>query len=247
MIKCPNCACHLNKEIKAMPLGGYCPNCGVHLVMTKKSLVILILSIFFAAFIIPTIYKGENIGRLMIWVSMGVVLVLPMLLNRVFGFRADKLSNSNISNQYISNIDHQNLKQKPNVYDSEYPLKRFPYKLANIATIFSLMFTTLVIGLTVTTKVLTESIFTSIVASLFGNIFMMLLISIFLVLGESKFLYNIINTKKRRFNRIIIWFSFSYIFTSFFFNSLVSVIAIVDTIALMIGIMSLLIFRYKKT
>jgi hypothetical protein len=246
-IKCPNCGYDLDREIKTMPFGGYCPNCGVQLVMTKKSKFILILITLSVLFIIPSIYRSEKIGRLMIWISMGVVFVLPMLLNRAYGFKADKNSKSNVLNRVIHDQNHQNLEQKTNVYDSEQALKRFPYKLANIATIFSLMFTTLVLGLFVTTKILVESNFTSIIASLFGNIFMMLIVSIFLVLGESKFLYNIISVKKKRFHRILIWFSFSYIFTSFFFNSLVNVIVIVDTIALVTGIMSLLIFRSKKT
>ena len=92
MIKCPNCDYHLDKDLKYIPYGGYCPNCGVHLVMTRKAQALLIITTLATVFIVPTIFKGENIGRLMIWVSMGVVLILPMGLNRIFGFKALKNS-----------------------------------------------------------------------------------------------------------------------------------------------------------
>lgn len=242
-IKCPNCGYHLERDLKYIPFGGHCPNCGVHLVMTRKAKAILVISTLSVMFIVPSIFKGENIGRLMIWVSMGVVLVLPILLNCIFGFKTIKNFDNEETDSNLGHIKNMDLEHYSRGLDIDQPIKRFPYKLANIATIFSLMLSTLIVGLFVTSEILPESAFTSIIASLFGNIFMMLLLSIFLILGESKYLFNIISFKENRFKRIMVWFGFSYIITSFFFNGLVNVILAVDTIALMIATTSLFLLN----
>lgn len=236
VIKCPNCKFDISKDVKYLPLGGYCPKCGSHLAMSWKTSVITLISGLALAFLLPTLLKDEEIGRLMIWTSIIVIFILPMSLTRVFGYRlVEKISNEKTVLSETNNIGKN---------ESDLNIK-FNNKLGYIAIIFSNMLFVMSAGGLITSKLIEESTFNSIVTCAFMTLFFMLLLSMFLIMGDSKFLYNILYVKSKRVNRLIPWFGLTFIATSLLFRNLIDVIFILDSVVLLVTI-SPLLFKWAR-
>lgn len=240
VIKCPKCKHDISKDVKYLPLGGYCPKCGSQLAMAWKTSVFTLISGLTLAFLLPTLLKNEEIGRLMIWISIIVIFILPMSFTRVFGYRlVERFNNEKTVMSETHDID--------NIGISNSTLNiKFTNKLGYIAIIFSNMLFVMSAGGFITSRLLEESTFNSILTCAFMTIFFMLLLSMFLIMGDSKFLYNILYDKYKRVDRLIPWFGLTFIATSLLFRSLIDVIFIMDGVVLIVTISPLLFKLVRK-